>query len=138
LISSNETKTKKYTCLVTTFMRVYDSAAWESLASLKARIGCHQQVLQHKTERKEKGEFLENFKNKGNKDPIFRMQEWYPLSKLHNQLFISPFMSLIGFGLGMIFFFTLSAGKSRFQTTNPHIFMLVGKVLARRWFLAQS
>jgi hypothetical protein len=31
--------------------------------------------------------------------------------------------------------FALSAWKSRFQTTNLHIFGLVGKVLARRWFL---
>jgi hypothetical protein len=50
-------------------------------------------------------------------------------------------MSLNSFSLGMNIFhfeaFTLSTGKSRFQTTNPHIFGLVGKVLTRIWFLAQ-
>jgi hypothetical protein len=51
-------------------------------------------------------------------------------------------MSLTGFSLGMNNFhleaFPLSALKSRFQfqETNLHIFGLVGKVLARKWFLS--
>jgi hypothetical protein len=56
-------------------------------------------------------------------------------------IIISPFMSLTGFSLGMNIFhfeaFPLSALKSRFQVTNLHIFGLVGKVLARKWFLLQ-
>jgi hypothetical protein len=54
-------------------------------------------------------------------------------------IFISPFMSYIGFSLGMNIShfeaFPLSVGKSRFQANNLHIFGLVRKVLTCRWFL---
>jgi hypothetical protein len=54
-------------------------------------------------------------------------------------VFISPFMYLTGFSLGIHFFhfedIPLSALKYRFQATHLHIFGLVGKILARRWFL---
>jgi hypothetical protein len=51
-------------------------------------------------------------------------------------IIISTLMFLTGLSLGMNNFHsgavTLSAGKSGFQTTIPHIFGLVRKVLARR------
>jgi hypothetical protein len=53
--------------------------------------------------------------------------------------FISPLLSLTGFSLGMNIFhfeaFPLSAWKSRFQATDLHIFGLVGKALAHRWYV---
>jgi hypothetical protein len=51
-------------------------------------------------------------------------------------------MSLTGLSLGINIFhfetFPLSALKSRFQETNLHMFGLVGKVLARSWFLSHD